>query len=47
MHVYTHIQGYRQSCGIGVAFGGCGSINAWIMSVHVGNEVCTHKNWPF
>ena len=33
-------QGCRQGCGIGVAFGGCGSINVWIVCVHVPTDVC-------
>ena len=28
----------RRGCDIGVAFGGCGSINAWLVCVYVGPE---------
>ena len=41
------MQGRRQGCNIGVAFGGCGNINVWIVCVHVGTNVCSPRKLAF
>ena len=43
----TYEQGRRQGCSIGVAFGGCGNINVWIVCVHVPADICIPRKLAF